>query len=150
MTWVASGFMVATHIDQWDDTALSVDLTSEVDLKAAFYGSAVTPDYSAAAPAYNVGAWVTAGESSGAGYTAGGIAVITTTLAVVTGSMKFDADNFSIPNSTITSEGYGLYDDSTQDRMVLAVWFGEPQETQDGTFLVTHDAAGIASLDLTP
>ncbi|OUC99313.1 hypothetical protein [Streptosporangium minutum] len=149
MAWTASGFFVATHIDQWDDTALSVDLTSEVDLKAAFYGSSVTPDFGAAAPAYNAGVWAS-GQSSGAGYTAGGIAVTGTTLAIASGSMKFDADNFSIPNSTITAEGYLLYDDSTQDRAVLAVWFGGPESTQDGTFLVTHDAAGIAALDLTP
>lgn len=149
MAWSAPGFFVATHIDQWDDTALSVDLTSESDLKAAFWGPTVTPDFGASAPAYGSGVWAS-GQSSGAGYTAGGIAVVGTTLAIASGSMKFDADNFSLPNSTIVSEGYLLYDDSTSDRAILAVWFGGPEETQDGTFLVTHDAAGIAALDLTP
>ncbi|MFD8556617.1 hypothetical protein ACFV1N_04900 [Streptosporangium canum] len=149
MAWSASGLMVATHIDQWDDTALSVDLTSEVDLKAAFWGSSVTPVFNDLAPAYGTAPW-NSGESAGAGYTGGGIAVTGTTLAVASGSMKFDADNFSIPNSTIIAEGYLLYDDSTSDRAIAAVWFGGPEETQDGTFLVTHDAAGVFSLDLTP
>ncbi|MGC5009741.1 hypothetical protein ACLQ2R_03145 [Streptosporangium sp. DT93] len=148
MAWTAPGWFVQTHIDQWDPSALSIDLTSDSDLKAAFWGPSITPAYGTDT-AYGTAPW-NSGESNGAGYTTGGIAVVGTTLAVVSGAMKFDADNFSIPNSTIEAEGYVLYDDTTGDRLVLAIWFGGPEETQDGTYLVTHDAAGIASLDLTP
>lgn len=148
MAWSASGLMVATHIDKWDDTALTLDLTSETQWKAAFWGASVTPNFGTDT-AYGVAPW-NAGESSGAGYTAGGIAVVNTTLAHVSGSMRFDADNFQIDDSTITAEGYLLYASTVSNRAFLAVWFGEPKSTEDGTFLVTHDASGIAILDCTP
>lgn len=149
MTWTASGLMVQSHIDKWDDSQLATDLTSETDLKAAFFKPAATPNFGTDT-AYNVGTWVVANEASGAGYNPGGVLVVNTTLTHASGSMKFDADNFSIPNSTIVAEGYGLYDDAHADRMLGAVWFGGSFETQDGTFLVTHDPAGIYLLDLTP
>jgi hypothetical protein len=149
MAWSASGLMVAAHIDKWDDSQLATDLTSETDLKAAFFGVAVTPNFGTDT-AYNAGTWATANESSGAGYTAGGVLVVNTTLTHASGSMKFDGDNFSIPDSTIIAEGYLLYDDAHADRALAAVWFGEDFETQDGTFLVTHDSLGIFLLDLTP
>lgn len=148
MAWSASGLFVATHIDKWDDTLLALDLTSETMWKAAFWGASVTPNFGTDT-AYGSAPW-NSGESSGAGYTAGGIAVVSTTLTHVSGSMSFDAANFQIDDSTIISEGYLLYADTVSDRALLAVWFGEPKETQDGTFLVTHDPAGIAVLDCTP
>lgn len=149
MTWTASGLMVAAHIDKWDDSLLATDLTSETDLKAAFFKTAATPNYSSDT-AYNVGTWVVANEASGAGYTPGGLLVVNTTLTLASFNMKFDADNFSLPNSTIIAEGYLLYDDTHADRALGAVWFGGPFETQDGTYLVTHDGAGVFALDLTP
>ncbi|MEV7011538.1 hypothetical protein [Streptosporangium sp. NPDC051022] len=148
MAWSASGLMVASHVDKWDDTQLATDITSETDIKAAFWGSSVTPNFTTDL-AYGSSPW-NSGQSSGAGYTAGGIVVTGTTLVASSGSMKFDADNFSLPNSTITAEGYLLYDHAHSDRALAAVWFGSPQSTQDGTFLVTHDPAGIYSIDLTP
>jgi hypothetical protein len=149
MAWIASGLFVGTHMDKWDDTQLATDLTSETDLKAAMWGASVTPNFDQAAPAYGSSPW-NSGESSGAGYTAGGPVLTGTTLAIVSGSMRFDANNISLANSTIAAEGYLLYDDAHSDRAIAAVWFGSVEETQDGTFLVTHDAAGIWSLDLTP
>jgi hypothetical protein len=138
MAWSSSGLFVATQMDQWDDTGLGIDLTSESALKAAFWGSSVTPNFDQTGAAYGSSPW-NSGEASGAGYSAGGIAVTGTTLAIVSGSLRFDADNFLIDNSTITAEGYLLY-----------VWFGEPKSTEDGAFLVTHDPTGIAILDCVP
>jgi hypothetical protein len=148
MAWSASGLFVTTHIDKWDDTQLAIDLSSETQLKAAFWGSSVTPNFGTDT-AYGVAPW-NAGESSGAGYVAGGEPVVNTTLTHVSGSMRFDADNFQIDDSTIIAEGYLLYAATVANRAILAVWFGQAYETQDGTFLVTHDAAGIAVLDCTP
>jgi hypothetical protein len=119
-------------------------------LKAAFFGAGVTPNFGTDT-AYNVGTWDSAtNESAGAGYTAGGIAVVTTTLAHVSGSMRLDYDNFQLDDSSIIAEGYLLYADTAGDLGVLAVWFGEAKETQAGTFLVTHDPSGAAILDCTP
>jgi hypothetical protein len=141
--------MVASYVDKWDPTLLATDLTSETDLKAAFFGAGVTPNYNADT-AYNADTWLLANESSGAGYTAGGVVLTGTTLVATSGSMVFDTNNISIPNSTIAAEGYLGYDDAHADRALWAVWFGSLEETQDGTFLVTMDPAGVYSLDLTP
>jgi hypothetical protein len=127
-----------------------LDLTSETMLKAAFFGAGVTPNFGTDT-AYDVGTWDSAtNEVVGAGYTEGGIAVVTTTLANVSGSMRLDYDNFQLDDSSITAEGYLLYAETAADLAVLAVWFGEAKETQAGTFLVTHDPAGAAVLDCTP
>lgn len=147
MAWSKSGLFVATHIDQWDASNLGIDLTGELH-KAAFWGPSVTPNFDTDT-AYGSSPW-NSGESSGAGYTPAGILITGTTLAVASGSMKWDADNLQIDDSTIISEGVLLYADPTSDRAIAAVWFGEAKETQDGTFLVTWNAAGIAALDLTP
>lgn len=148
MAWSASGLFVATHIDKWDDTGLTLDLTSESQWKAAFWTASVTPNFGTDT-AYGSAPW-NSGESSGAAYTAGGIAVTATTLTSTSGSMVFDCANFQIDDSTITSEGYLLYASTVSNRAFLAVWFGEPFETQDGTFLVTHDPTGVALLDCSP
>lgn len=148
MAWTAPGLMAGTQMDQWDPSNLAIDLSAET-LKAAFWGSSVTPDFSQAAPAYGTAPW-NSGESSGAGYTAGGILIVNTTLAIVSGSLRWDADNFQIDNSTITAEGYIGYVPGVASRIVIAVWFGAPKTTADGTFLVTHDPTGIAALDCTP
>jgi hypothetical protein len=151
MPWSASGLMAGTQMDQWDPSALAIDLTAET-LKAAFWGPNITPDFSAAAPAYGTAPWngQAGGESQGVGYTAGGILILNTTLAIVSGSLRWDADNLQIDDSTIIAEGYISYVPAVGNRIFHATWFGEPKETQDGTFLVTHDPAGIAVLDCTP
>lgn len=148
MGWIASGLMGATQADQWDPTALAIDLTAE-DGKNAFYGAGVTPNFNTDT-AYNVGTWVTANEASGAGYTAGGPVSTGTTLTPTGGVLVYDYDNISIANSTIEAEGYINYWPNKSSRIFHAVWFGELLETQDGTFLVTNDPSGVARLDYTP
>lgn len=148
MAWTASGIMVASYVDKWDDTALATDMTSETDIKAAFWGASVTPNFTTDL-AYGSAPW-NSGESSGAGYTAGGVVLTGTTFLASSGKAVFDADNINLPNSTIEAEGYLGYDDAHGDRALWATWFGTLQETQDGTFLVTHDPGGIYDLDLTP
>ncbi|WP_113699190.1 hypothetical protein [Nonomuraea lactucae] len=140
--------MGGTQMDQWDPSDLSIDLTVET-MKAAFWGASVTPDFSQAAPAYGSAPW-NSGESSGAGYTAGGILILNTTLALVSGQLRWDADNLQITSSTIIAHGYISYVPSISNRIFHATWFGAEFETQDGTFLVTHDPVGLAALDYTP
>ncbi|WP_327587032.1 hypothetical protein OHA25_08475 [Nonomuraea sp. NBC_00507] len=147
MAWSASGLFVATHVDQWDVTNLAIDLGAE-DGKLALWGSAVTPNFTTDT-AYGVAPW-NAGESSGAGYTAGGPTLTLTTLTAASGSMVFDAENVQLNNSTIIAEGALQYWPLKSNRAFLAVWFGAPKETQDGTFLITWHASGIAVLDCSP
>lgn len=148
MAWGGSGLMGPTQMDQWDPSALAIDLTAE-DSKAAFWTVSVTPNYNTDT-AYGSAPW-NSGESSGAAYTAGGILVTGTTLAVASGVMKYDYDNFEIPNSTFAARGYLHYFPNKSNRAFSAVDFGaDDLETQDGTWLVTHDPSGTALLDYIP
>ncbi|MBX6167529.1 MAG: hypothetical protein IRY84_07810 [Thermobispora bispora] len=145
MAWTKSGLFYATQLDQWDDTNLGLDLTSE-NWRVAFFGSTVTPNFSTDT-AYGTGTWAS-GESSGAGYTTGGVPLANTTLAMVGSSMVWDADNVELDASTITAEGVLLYLPTVSNRAFAAVWFGASKETQDGTFLITWASGGIAALAL--
>lgn len=151
MAWTASGLFVQTQIDQWDASNLAINLMA-TDGKLALWGSSVTPDFnqvSPTPPAYGSAPW-NAGEAAGTGYTAGGPVLTGTTLTINAGSMVFDADNVQLNNSTIIAEGALQYWPTKSNRAFLAVWFGGPKETQDGTFLITWHASGIAVFDCTP
>ncbi|MEV0619606.1 hypothetical protein AB0I81_40250 [Nonomuraea sp. NPDC050404] len=148
MSWSGSGVMAQTHVDKWENE-LALDLGSESQWKAAFFGSSVTPNFTTDT-AYNANTWLLANESAGVGYTAGGLAIVSTTIVASSGNMVWDFDNLQLDDSTIVAEGYLAYAPSVSNRALLAVWFGAPKETQDGTFLVTLDPAGAAVLDCTP
>jgi hypothetical protein len=148
MAWSASGIFVPTFLDQWDATALGIDLTAE-NHKIALWGSSVTPNFTSDT-AYGASPW-NSGEASGAGYTSGGQALTGTTLTGASGAVKFDADDTSWASSTITAEGALIYADAlVGNNAILAVWFGSAKTTADGTFLITWHANGIAQWDLTP
>lgn len=147
MAWSASGLFLPTWQDILDATQLGVDLTAETH-RAAFWTASITPDFSNDT-AYGTSPW-DSGESNGAGYSPGGILITTTTLVISSGNLVLDADNFSIPDSTISAEGYAAYADDLDDELLWATWFGEELTTNDGTFSVTHHSSGIAILDLTP
>jgi hypothetical protein len=141
MPWSGSGLMMATQVDQWDPSALAIDLTAE-DGKLALWTSAVTPNF-ATDTAYNASPW-NSGQSSGAGYTAGGPLATGSTLTVTSGVAKYDLDNIELTETTLVSEGGLIYFPNKSNRALLAVWWGEELETQDGTFLVTWHSDGVA------
>ncbi|GIH70352.1 hypothetical protein [Sphaerimonospora thailandensis] len=145
MAWSKSGLMYQAQIDQWDPSSLGLDLTAE-DWKCPFFGSAVTPDFTADL-GYGTAPW-DAGEAAGAGYTAGGPLLSSTTLAIVGNQMVWDADNVELTASTIQAEGALLYSPPKGGRALAAVWFGAPRETQDGTFLITWASGGIAAFTI--
>lgn len=147
MAWSASGLFVATWIAQWGPANAGINLTA-ADLKLALWGPSVTPNYNSDT-AYGTAPW-NAGESSGAGYTAGGVLLGNPTLVPSAGSMVWDADNIQLDETTIESEGGIIYAPNKANRLLAGVWWGEPRETQDGTFLITWNALGIANVDLTP
>lgn len=147
MAWSGSGLFAPTWRDILDASQLAVDLTAE-DHKAAFWGASITPNFSSDT-AYGTSPW-DSGESSGSGYSTGGIEITGTTLTINSGVLIFDADDFSIPDSTITAEGYVAYADALADELLFAVWFGSALTTNAGTFSVTHSANGIVRLDLVP
>lgn len=150
MAVTASGLFIPTWRDILDATQLAVDLDLETH-KVAMFTNTITPNFSSdtaygAAP-YN------ANEVSGTGYTAGGVALTTTTLTESpTGTLMFDAADTSWASSTISNARCALiYADALAgDNAIVLVNFGADYSTQNGTFLIQWAAGGIFTIDLTP
>jgi hypothetical protein len=94
---------------------------------------------------------VRANEVTGGGYTAGG-KLLTTKTAVydaATNTVKFDADDVSWANSTITARYAVVYDDSgaTDGQKALIAYydFTTDRASSNGEFLVRWGADGVFS-----
>lgn len=91
-------------------------------------------------------------EVTGTGYTAGGATLGSPTISYTGGSntFAFDGADVSWTTSTITARGAVVYDstpatDATRP-LICFVDFGADVSTTAGTFLLTFDAAGIATV----
>lgn len=94
-------------------------------------------------------------EVTGTGYTAGGASLgtsATKTLANTNNVVKFDAPDTSWTSSTITARRAVVYKDtgtSSDSPLLLWVDFGADVSSSSGTFQITWDAAGIATITAT-
>lgn len=91
-------------------------------------------------------------EVTGTGYTAGGATLTSPTVAYTGASntLTFDAADVSWPSSTITARYAVVYDstpatDATRP-LICYVDFGADVISSGGTFSITWDAAGIATV----
>jgi hypothetical protein len=148
MAITASGLFCQTFLEALTN-AIALDLGAE-DMKVAMFTNSITPDFTndtayASAP-YN------ANEVSGTGYSAGGVALTSTTLTASSGSLVFDAADTSWTSSTISSaRGALVYADALAGNdVVCLVNFGADYATSNGTFLIQWNASGIFTVDLTP
>lgn len=156
MAFTASGAFRQTFIDDWKRTVdINLDLETH---KGALFGNSGTPDFddTAAHNAYNGsgGAWVTANEVTGTGYTATGVALAskTVTYDTATDQIRLDAADSSWTTSTITARRAVVYKDtgtSTTSPLLAQVDFGADVSTTAGTFQITWDATGIVVFDVT-
>lgn len=154
MAWTAtegSHVFRATMLDALANTA-AFDLDTDVP-KCALYTNTGTPDrnVSAALSAYNAATsqWVTANEKSNGNWTAGGVALSTTSWATGTNLVKYDAADVA-PGGTVTlADVYGclVYDDTlttpVADQGLCFNFFGGAQSVTGGTFSVIWHANGI-------
>lgn len=91
-------------------------------------------------------------EVTGTGYTAGGATLASVTVAynAATNTLTLDAADTAWSGSTITARYAVIYDatpgtDATRP-LIAYIDFGADVSTTAGTFTITWDAAGIASL----
>lgn len=104
--------------------------------------------------AYNTGGGSTV-ESSGTGYSTGGIVVASPVVSDAGGSsdsiFKFTIANPSWASSSITARGMVYFADPiTPKYPICYVNFGSDFVSTNGTFLVTIHANGLFTIDLTP
>ena len=134
---------------KWYGKAFLSLLNKEIDvnsdtLKVMLCTSSYTPDQDT----HDYKSDVT-NEVVGTGYTAGGatLANVAVTYDAGSNTIKFDADDTSWASSTITARYAVVYDDTaTDDPLLLYVDFGADVVSTAGTFLITWNASGIATI----
>lgn len=82
-------------------------------------------------------------EAEGEGYVAGGATLATKAVTEATRVTKFDADNVSWAESTITAMYAVLYEG---ENLLIWVDFGANKSSENGTFQITWDDAGIFTI----
>lgn len=87
-------------------------------------------------------------EASGDGYTAGGAVVANRVINIDNGtdSAKFDADDVTWTNSTITAHGAVIYQDTgdnTTSTLIAYVDFGADKSSSDGDFVLQWATDGV-------
>ena len=144
---MASGLYGVTFLNALkNDLALDLDDTTADRFKVMLVTSAYTPDFGA----HDFKADVT-NEVAGTGYSAGGESLTSVTLTQTGGTITFDAADVTWASSTITARAAVIYDDSlASDPLIAYIDFGADKSSSNGDFVITWDASGIFSLDLTP
>jgi hypothetical protein len=129
-----------------NDLALDLDDTTADRFKVMLVTSSYTPDFGT----HDFKADVT-NEVVGTGYSAGGESLTSVTLTQSGGTITFDADDVTWTSSTITARGAVIYDDSlTDDPLIAYIDFGADKSSSAGDFVLSFNASGIFTLDLTP
>jgi len=144
---MASGLYGITFLNALkNDLALDLDDTTADRFKAMLVTSSYTPNFGT----HDFKSDVT-NEVSGTGYDAGGKSLSSVTLTQSGGTITFDAANLTWASSTITARGAVVYDDSlTNDPLICYIDFGADKSSSSGDFVLTFNASGIFTLDLTP
>ncbi len=125
----------------------NIDLDTDT-IKVALVGAGYTPDIDT----HDFFDDVSAQESSGTGYTAGGATLANVSLAVVTASdlAKFDADDTVWTISSSLSARYAVIYKSTgtsgTSPLIAYVDFGTTYSLASGTLTITWSASGIMTL----
>lgn len=160
MAWSVSGGFRQFFTDYlgnpstfWTPALPHLDLETH---KVALFGNGVTPDFDATAAASQYGAggtWTTGNESTGAGYTAGGSALTSTTVTNVAGGITmWDAADQTWTTVTVTAYGCLVYADSltapVADQGICAVYFGGQFTTTAGTFTIQWSSSGLFRTDV--
>ena len=147
MAWSASKVFAYTMLQL--ATGKNFELGTD-SFKVALYGNSGTPDNTVATAAlteYNGAAsqWVTANESSGTNYSAGGSALSGEAVAQTTNVVALSASNLTFSNVSITAYGCLVYDTSVSNEGLCFNYFGGEQLVTTGNLIVSWNASGIAS-----
>jgi len=144
---MASGLYGITFLNALKNSlALDLDDTTADRFKAMLVTSSYTPNFGT----HDFKSDVT-NEVSGTGYDAGGKSLSSVTLTQSGGTITFDAADVTWTSSTITARAAVIYDDSlTNDPLIAYIDFGADKSSSAGDFVLTFNASGIFTLDLTP
>ena len=143
---MASGLYGITFLNALkNDLALDLDDTTADRFKVMLVTSSYTPDFGT----HDFKTDVT-NEVTGTGYDAGGKSLTSVTLTQSGGTITFDAADVTWTSSTITARGAVVYDTTTSNALICYIDFGADKSSSAGDFVLTFNASGIFTLDLTP
>lgn len=144
---MASGLYAITFLNALkNDLAVDLDDTTADRFKVMLVTSSYTPDFGT----HDFKADVT-NEVVGTGYSAGGESLTSVTLTQSGGTITFDADDVTWTSSTITARGAVVYDNTLTDQpLICYIDFGADKSSSSGDFVLSFNASGIFTLDLTP
>jgi hypothetical protein len=151
MAVTVSGLFVLTWIDVLDTTQLALDLDLETH-KMALFTNSITPNFSADT-AYGASPYNANELAASGGYTTGGFVVTTTTVTESpTGTIMWDAADWTQSSTTWTNARAGLiYADALAgNNAICLVDFDADYSTVSGTFTVQWASGGIFNWDVTP
>lgn len=155
MAFPASHIPSATMRDLFNGAlgaAVNLGGASPDTFKLALYDNSATATIDTDPSYYGAAAWAT--EVTGTNWAAGGVALSTNVVSLVsTTGVKFDAADVSVASTTISTAAFGclIYDTAaglTHPSVLVAVNFGASYTTNNGTFGITWDALGIFQLTL--
>ena len=144
---MASGLYAITFLNALkNDLDLDLDDTTADRFKVMLVTSSYTPDFGT----HDFKDDVT-NEVVGTGYSAGGESLTSVTLTQSGGTITFDADDVTWTSSTITARGAVVYDESLlNDPLICYIDFGADKSSSSGDFVLSFNASGIFTLDMTP
>jgi hypothetical protein len=140
MAWANSYLASATFKDTLNKViAPNIGGSSPDTIDIALFNNSVVPNIDTASQAYNVAPWNANEVNNGGGnWPAGGVALATPTLAIYsTVGIQYYAGNVNVSSVTLTGFfGALVYDSTTSNRAIAAVYFG-------GSYTVTSGTIGI-------
>lgn len=143
---MASGLYGITFLNALKNTlALDLDDTTADRFKVMLVTSSYTPDFGT----HDFKSDVT-NEVTGTGYSADGKSLTSVTLTQSGGTITFDAADVTWSSSTITARGAVIYDTGVGNALICYIDFGADKSSSAGDFVLSFNASGIFTLDLTP
>lgn len=144
---MATAYMYGNMLKQ----ALNKEIDWDTDtIKVALLTSSYTPDQDA----HDYWDDVSAAETTGTGYTAGGATLASKTITYTSGTNKvaLDAADVTWSSSTITARYAVIYDDSpgtaATKPLLGYVDFGSNQSSSSGNFTISWNASGIFEITI--
>ena len=91
-------------------------------------------------------AYSTTNEITGTGYTAGGVALGSKTVATSGTTAYFDSADPSWTSASFTANGALIYNDTNSDKAIAVLAFGGDFTVAGGTFQIVFPAAGANAI----
>lgn len=141
---MASGLYVVSMVDALDATALAIDWTSTAN-KTALYTSARSPNL------LTDSAYTATNEVASAGYTAGGLTVVSPTLVGSGSPLKiiYDMSDPSWTGVSFTARYADIYADGLAgNNLMYSIDFGSDFVVVSNVFTIVLDALGLWQMNL--